>query len=193
MRIVLASTSPRRIELMKQLGFRFKVVPPKTDEALRKGESPRAMVARLAEEKAEVVAEGRDALVIAADTTVVSPDGKRILGKPVSRSDAERMLRGLSGRVHTVLTAYCITLGGTSLVRVVRSRVKMRKLSAVEVRRYVASGEPMDKAGSYAAQGLGMALIEEIRGSYTNVVGLPMAQLVSDLERFGIELFRWKR
>ncbi|MGZ6309765.1 MAG: Maf family protein, partial [Bdellovibrionota bacterium] len=109
--------------------------------------------------------------------------------------DAKAMLKLLSGKTHTVLTGYCLleaVSGGKSrrISRVISSRVKMRKLDAAAIARYVATGEPMDKAGSYGAQGLGMALIEEIRGSYTNVVGLPMAQILSDLEKsFGIPIF----
>jgi septum formation protein len=130
--------------------------------------------------------------VIAADTTVVAPGGKRILGKPVDVRDAERMLRLISGRTHEVLTGYCL-LGWDekgrmrTWSRVVRSKVTMRKVSTAMIRDYVASGEPMDKAGSYAAQGFGMNWIQFLRGSYTNVVGLPMCELLMDLEeKFGV-------
>ncbi len=155
------------------------------------------MVRRLAEEKALSVASRlrtqSDAIVvIAADTTVVTPDGRRVLGKPVDLQDAERMLKLISGKTHQVLTGYCL-LGLDAhgklrkVHRLVRSRVTIRTLSLEMIRDYVASGEPMDKAGSYAAQGFGMNFIESLRGSYTNVVGLPMCELLMDLEKhFGV-------
>lgn len=204
-RIVLASTSPRRIELLQGLGLKPLVRSPDADETPRRGESPRALVSRLALAKAVSVADGLDdfelSLVVAADTIVVAPGGKRILGKPRGVAEARAMLKSLAGHTHTVLTGYCIHPVGFEgmsvnrpLVRVVTSRVTMRKLSTADIAAYVATGEPMDKAGSYAAQGIGMALIESIRGSYANVVGLPVAQLLSDLEdRFRLELLSWKR
>ena len=194
-RIVLASSSPRRIELLTRLQLNPLVHSPDVDEKPLKGESPAALVRRLSRLKAEAVAlklaaELPHALVIAADTIVVSPDGKRILGKPDSPADAARMLKQIAGRKHTVLTAYTILRQGGSaqprraahLTRVVRSSVWIRKLTNETIRAYVATGEPLDKAGSYAAQGIGMSFIERISGSYTNVVGLPASQLISDLE-----------
>ena len=209
--IILASTSPRRIDLLTQAGLAPKVVAPDADETMLPRESPRAMVARLAREKAEAVAarllagavpghKRGPTLIIAADTTVVAPDGKKVLGKPRDARDARRMLGLLSGRAHTVFTGYCVLelqpargrgpYRSHMLVRVVSSRVRMRKLSRKDIEAYVLTGEPMDKAGSYAAQGIGMALIEGINGSYANVVGLPVCQLLQDLEsRFGVALF----
>jgi septum formation protein len=194
-RIVLASTSPRRIELLKQAGVKIEVLAPRADETPKKGEKPSSLVARLALEKAQSAARllknGQNpTLIIAADTIVVEPLGKRILGKPRSRAEAGLMLRKLQGATHTVLTGYCILetdpdekSGFThSHVRVVKSHVTMRALSASQIRAYIKTGEPMDKAGSYAAQGIGMTLIEKIEGSYTNVVGLPVCQLIGDLE-----------
>jgi septum formation protein len=195
MRIILASTSPRRIELMKQVGLACEVISPDADETPRCGEKPAALVARLARAKAESVSRGidSDSIIIAADTIVVDPSGKKILGKPTSVADAQKTLKMLAGRKHTVLTGYCIWETGTNAfvkVRVIRSDVTMRKLSRAQIEAYVASGEPMDKAGSYAAQGLGMALIEKISGSYANVVGLPVSQLWVDLEtHFGMKAF----
>lgn len=195
MRIILASTSPRRIELMKQVGLVCEVISPNADETPRRGEKPTALVARLAREKAASVATGieGDSIIIAADTIVVDPSGKRILGKPTSVADAQKMLSMLSGRKHTVLTGYCIWETGENAyvkVRVVKSTVVMRKLSRIQIEAYVATGEPMDKAGSYAAQGLGVALIEKISGSHANVVGLPVSQLWLDLEtHFGLKAF----
>jgi septum formation protein len=195
MRIILASTSPRRIELMKQVGLACEVISPDADETPHRGEKPHALVARLAREKAKSVAsrvEG-DSIIIAADTIVVDPTGRKILGKPISVLDAQKMLASLSGRKHTVLTGYCIWETGSSAyvkVRVVRSTVTMRKLSRAQIAAYVASGEPMDKAGSYGAQGLGIALVEKINGSHANVVGLPVSQLWVDLEtHFGMKAF----
>ena len=193
--IILASTSPRRIDLLTQAGLKPRVLAPDADETMLKGESPRAMVARLALLKARAVAPRvrGSALIIAADTTVVAPGGKKVLGKPADKRDARRMLSMLSGRVHTVLTGYCIfpADGRKPVVRVVVSRVRMRRLSAKDIACYVRTGEPMDKAGSYGAQGIGMALIESLSGSYSNVVGLPICQVLKDLEtQFGLGLLR---
>lgn len=203
MKIILASSSPRRIDLLKQVGLEFVVIKPESDEKSIRGETPRALVARLSKEKAMIVARRTGArlpktLIIAADTIVVAPNGKTVLGKPRNTREAKRMLWQLSGRIHTVLTGFSLvaTERGKPLAgvtRVVRSRVRMRKLSKKEIQRYVRSGEPMDKAGSYAAQGLGMALIEGIQGSYTNVVGLPMTELLMELQAsFDIPLFSWR-
>lgn len=194
--LLLASTSPRRKDLLGQVRLRIDVRPPTSEEIPQDGEPPRRLVARLAREKAESIARARPdsrALVIAADTIVVAPGGGRVLGKPRDGADAVRMLRLLSGKTHTVYTGYCVLgSGGRSVARVVSTRVKIRALDRATIRRYVATGEPMDKAGSYAAQGLGMALVERVSGSYTNVVGLPIAQLLQDLEEvFGISLFSW--
>lgn len=206
--VVLASTSPRRIELLKQIGLEIIVQSPGVDETSLPGEKPIALVSRLARQKAASVAERLStapSYVIAADTIVVAPDGKTILGKPNHQADAKKMLKLLAGKTHTVFTGYCIfPVPGLKkrtrkapptapLVRVVRSRVTMRPLTDRDIAHYVRSGEPMDKAGSYAAQGIGMALIERIHGSYTNVVGLPLCQVVKDLEQsFGFKLFQWK-
>lgn len=200
--LILASTSPRRLELLGQTGLLFRTLAPTTDETPKPRESASSLVLRLAREKARSVA-GQlldlPAVVIAADTTVVAPGGKRILGKPETLIEAEEMLHLLHGRTHTVLTGYCILrkeklsaphTKGREVARVVRSQVKMRRLTGDQIAAYAASGESMDKAGAYAAQGLGMALIDEIKGSYTNVVGLPLAQVLADLEtRFDIPLF----
>jgi septum formation protein len=200
-RIILASSSPRRIELLSQLGLQFETRSPDVDEKQLRGEKPAELVARLARGKAEVVDDSLgmgSRLVIAADTIVVAPDGKKVLGKPRNRAEALRMLRTISGKTHTVLTGYCLLgsngMGGQdTIVRVVKSKVKIRKLSTRDLAAYLATGESMDKAGAYAAQGHGAALIEAITGSYTNVVGLPMAQLAWDLEAgFGVPLFGWR-
>jgi septum formation protein len=200
--IILASTSPRRIALLKQLDFKIEVHPPDVLEEPKAQEKPEKLVKRLAQEKAEsvknkVIQHYSCGLILAADTIVIAPEGGKILGKPRNSTEAKKMIQLLSGKTHTVLTGYCIDSIGTAaigkkVVRAVKSRVKMRSLNRLDIQRYVSSGEPLDKAGSYAAQGLGMALIEKINGSYTNVVGLPIAQLLADLEKiFKIQLFSW--
>lgn len=203
---VLASTSPRRIDILKSVGIpALTLAPAGVDETPMRGEEPKALVRRLSLAKARSVVPGvlrahGGAFVLAADTIVVSPAGKgggKILNKPRDTAEAQRMLKTLSGRTHTVHTGYCILAAAreekaVELKRVVTSRVTMRRLSAADIKAYVASGEPMDKAGAYGAQGMGMALIEKITGSYMNVVGLPIAQVLQDLEeRFEIPLFGW--
>jgi septum formation protein len=194
-RLILASSSPRRIELLRQVGFAPIVAAPNADETPMRGETPQELVRRLAKEKAQSIACGLTGaanwIVIAADTIVVAPGRKKILGKPVDGADARKMLKSLAGRTHVVFTGYCIQSVKKTVVRVVKSNVTMRAMSAADIAAYVDSGEPMDKAGSYAAQGIGMALIEKLSGSYTNVVGLPMAQLLKDLEKsFDVPLFQ---
>jgi len=195
--LVLASGSPRRRELLAGLGVAFTVRPVDLDETPRPGEAPRAYVLRLAIEKAAAGAaraagDARE-LVLAADTTVVL-DGE-ILGKPADAADARRMLGRIAGREHTVLTGVALhePAGGARRVATVEtSRVRMVPMSAEEIAGYVATGEPLDKAGSYAVQGLGALFVEAVCGNYTNVVGLPLpatrrlfAELGYDLWQFG--------
>ena len=202
--IILASTSPRRIYLMSQVYLAIEVLRPEADEKPLPGEKPGSLVLRLAKDKAQSVKElatqrFEKSIILAADTIVAAPGGKLILGKPTSPEEAHKMLRMLSGKKHTVYTGYCLLQANRKgknkrVTRVVQSHVKMRKLTEKEITRYVASGEPMDKAGAYGAQGLGMSLIEKIDGSYTNVIGLPMAQIFMDLEKsFQIPLFSWMK
>lgn len=188
--LVLASGSPRRIELLRAIGLNPEVFKPEVDETPVRGESARAMVRRLARLKAKVAVQGfAESIVLAADTTVVGTDGKRILGKPESAADALRMLRQLRGKSHTVLTGYCLAKGTKVFSRVVASRVFMRNVKLSVLEAYVATGEPLDKAGAYGIQGLGGLLVESIRGSYTNIVGLPVSHVVADLEaQFGIRV-----
>lgn len=203
MKIYLASTSPRRQQLMREIGFEYEVVRPTSDEIEIPGESPRKMVARLSREKAENVflqlpKSGEASLLIAADTTVVDPNGKAVLNKPEASELAKKMLRRIGGRTHTVLTSYTIFLIQDGKVKkhhtaVIRTRVKMRKLTSKQIAEYVATGEPLDKAGAYGAQGIGMCLIDSIHGSYSNVIGLPMAELVIDLEKKFKVVPRWKK
>ncbi len=188
--IILASSSPRRREFLKQLGLSFKVVLPRVDEQPEKREEPGRFARRLAADKAlDVVSRvGPRPVVIAADTSVVL--GKTILGKPKDAADARRMLKRLSGREHEVITGVCVTQGKRKRSFVTSTIVEFKKLTAQDINFYIASGEPMDKAGAYAIQGIGSFLVRSIQGSYTNVVGLPMAELLDVLVReFKVPLF----
>jgi septum formation protein len=176
MRLILASRSPRRAELLRAAGYSFEVVAADVDESIRDRESPSAYVRRLAANKsaAAVAALPRatDTIVLGADTTVVV-DGE-ILGKPLDDADVERMLRRLSGRRHEVLTGISLRRTAVELGRVVMTTVDFTPLSDDDVAWYVASGEGLDKAGAYAIQGLASRFIPRIDGSYSNVVGLPV-------------------
>ena len=188
--IILASSSPRRREFLKQLGIPFMIVVPRVDEQPEKREEPGHFAWRLAVDKALDVASrvpGKS-IVIAADTIVVL--GKTILGKPKDPADAQRMLKMLSGREHEVITGVCVMSGKKKKSFVTSTDVVFKKLTKQEIDFYIASGEPMDKAGAYAIQGIGSFLVREIRGSYTNVVGLPVAELLDVLEAgFKVPLF----
>jgi septum formation protein len=174
--LVLASASPRRADLLRAAGFVFEVDPADTDESARPGELPADYVARVAMDKTKVVcARHPAAVVIGADTIVVVEN--EILGKPLNRQDAARMLTRLSGRTHDVLTGIAVVFGAHSVSAVETSHVRMAALTPDEIRWYVSHGEPDDKAGAYAVQGLASRFIEAIDGSYTNVVGLPVARV----------------
>lgn len=172
--LILASASPRRIEILTSLGIPFRVDPASVDEELHNSETAREAVSRLAAEKAShVAARHPGGWVLAADTLVFFPDGA-ILGKPLDDADAARMLREIAGREHGVVTAVRLLRSpGTGSEMVEESRVRMAPLSEDEIRWYVATGEPRDKAGAYAVQGKGARFIEAIAGSYSNVMGLP--------------------
>jgi septum formation protein len=174
-RIILASASPRRAELLRAAGIDFDVQSASVDETTVAGESPGDYVSRLAEAKARIVHEhDGNRTVLAADTAVVV-DG-HILGKPLDEADAGRMLRMLSGRTHEVLTAVSVFHPGQIVdTRVDATTVGFARLSEVDIDWYVSSGEPMDKAGAYAVQGLASRFVTRIEGSYSNVVGLPIA------------------
>lgn len=180
--IVLASGSPRRRRLLEELGYALDVRPPGIDEALRPGEGPVEYARRLAQEKALACAEG-ERIVVAADTVVHG--GGRVFDKPVDAPDAVRILLALSGQVHTVTTGTCVRRGSDLRVRATSTRVRFRHLSEGEVRGYVATGEPLDKAGAYGIQGVGGFLVAAIEGSYSNVVGLPLAEVLDDLAALG--------
>jgi septum formation protein len=179
---VLASRSPRRRSLLASAGLHPEVVAADVDETPHPGEAPIPYAMRVAEVKARAV-EANGRAVLAADT-VVALDGE-ILGKATDRSDAIRMLRTLSGRWHTVHTAVVITTGASVLSDLVSTPVRFRELSDEEIARYVDTQEPMDKAGAYGIQGEGGALVAEVRGSYTNVVGLPLEETLRLLALIG--------
>ena len=184
-RIVLASASPRRRELLALIGISYEVRPADIDESTREGESPRAYCERLAREKALAIAGGApDAVVIGSDTTVVV-DGK-ILGKPESTDDARRMLRRLSGRSHTVLTGVAVARGEQVESGVEEVAVWFRELDDAEIDAYVATGEPMDKAGAYGIQGFGATIVARIEGDYFAVMGLALTRLVGLLAKVGV-------
>lgn len=187
-RIVLASSSPRRRELLAGLGLAFDVLPADIDEASLPGESPKAYVDRLAVEKARAVAAGLagDSLVMAADTVVVV-DGD-MLGKPRDPAENRVFIDRLAGRSHHVSTGHCL-LRGERLERIVRTtEVVFRDLDEAERDRYVATGEGVDKAGGYAIQGIGASLVDRIDGCYFNVVGLSVAAVVAAARRLGVAL-----
>ena len=185
-RFILASQSPRRRQLLALLGYPFEVVVPDVDEDVHLDAVPATYVLRTAQQKAEAVARLRPtaaitprSIVIAADTTVAL-DGA-ILGKPADADEARRMLLALRGRAHDVHTGVCLVdaAGGREVAAVHSTVVAMRDYSAAEIDAYVATGDPLDKAGAYAIQGKAAAFITEIHGSYTNVVGLPLAEVAA--------------
>jgi len=185
-RLVLASASPRRAALLAAAGYAFEVRPANVDESVRPGETAAGYVQRLAARKAEAVANpsAHDELVLGADTTVVL-DGE-ILGKPDDDADAGRMLRRLSGRAHEVLTAVALRQGHRTAEGLARTVVHFAQLGEEDLAWYVASGEPRDKAGAYGIQGLASRFVERVDGSYSNVVGLPVAlvaRLIQEIAR----------
>ena len=184
--LILASKSPRRYELLKQMGLDFEVIPSGVMEDFSNTESPREHVLRLAEAKArEVASKYPDRWVVAADT-IVCINGS-VLGKPKSREEAAEMLRRLSGQEHRVLTGFsvCHLEKRNNDREAVQTVVRMKLLTSAEIEWYVQTGEPLDKAGGYAIQGIGSFMIESIHGSYTNVVGLPVCELIQMLTRLG--------
>ena len=185
MAMILASQSPRRRELLGQMGFSFTVRPAKREELPHPELTPAQLVEELARQKAlEVSAEAAsDDVVVAADT-VVAIDGK-VLGKPHDKVHAAQMLSALSGREHTVYTGVAVKRGETLLVEHEATQVRFRPLTQREIDLYIQTGEPMDKAGSYGIQGYGALLVEGIRGDYFNVVGLPICRLGRMLAQVG--------
>lgn len=185
--LVLASGSPRRKELLANLGIHFIVHPSDLEEPLpAHGEEPGNYACRMAEMKTrDVASRYPDMTVLGADTIVALDD--RIMGKPTDSRDALEMLLSLSGKTHQVVTGYCImSPERTALVEAVSTDVDMRRSSTAELQSYIATGEPMDKAGAYAIQGIGTFLVTGIRGSYTNVVGLPLARVMEKLTNLNV-------
>ena len=190
MTVILASQSPRRRQLLGQMGFTdFKICPARGEEVAAPGLTPAQLVEVLSSQKAAEVAAAAeaDALIIAADT-VVAVDG-RVLGKPHSEEEAAEMLLSLSGREHTVYTGVTLRRGSQIVTRHEATQVRFRSLTREEIDAYVATGEPMDKAGAYGIQERGALLVEGIRGDYFNVVGLPVCLVGQLLARFGVDPF----
>ena len=187
MEIILASGSPRRRELLNTLGLSFTVCPAKGEETAPEGAGPAEIVKALSRAKAGVVArQFAGELIIAADT-IVYLDG-RVLGKPKDEADARAMLSALSGRSHEVYTGVTVMLGEDTLCEAECTKVFFRELSAEEIDAYVASGDPMDKAGAYGIQGRAALMVEKIEGDYFNVMGLPLCRLGKMLKTIGVRL-----
>jgi len=184
-RVVLASASPRRRDLLNLIGIAHEVRPANIDETMRPREAPRRYAERLAREKASAVAtRDPDLITIGADTVVVI--NRKVLGKPADPSDAARMLRMLSGREHTVITAVAVSRGRKLRSAIEEVRVKFRRLRGDEIDEYIAMGEPMDKAGAYGIQGYGATIVERIEGDYFAVMGLPLVRLVGLMRDVGV-------
>lgn len=185
MELILASASPRRQELLRGLGFCFEVRTADIDETMDASRGAEAEVARISRAKAEAVRDQvqRDALIIAADTIVCVDD--RILGKPHTEAEAAEMLRLLSGRAHQVRTGVTVLRGDTALTEVETTQVHFRTVTETEIAAYIATGEPMDKAGAYGIQGRAAVFAEGIEGDYFNVMGLPLCRLDQMLKQFG--------
>ncbi len=184
LKLVLASGSPRRSELLRAAGIEFTVRVSDVDETVRPGELPRDYVLRLSRDKARAVA-GEGELVLGADTTVVVIN--EIIGKPENDADARRMLRSLSGKWHEVLTGLSLVKDTQIVSDIALTRVKFAKMSDEEIDWYVATGEPMDKAGAYGIQGCASRFVERIEGSYSNVVGLPVQMVYAMLGKMNSE------
>lgn len=185
-RIVLASASPRRLELLRRLGVEPVVRPADVDETPRPGEAPADLVVRLARAKARGVGADPDDLVVAADTVVSV--GTRVLGKPRDRAEAAGMLAALSGREHHVVTGVAVRRGAVEHADLETTRVAFRGLDDREIDWYLATGEADDKAGAYALQGAGAVLVRELQGSDTNVIGLPLGLVVALARHVGVDL-----
>jgi septum formation protein len=187
-RFILASSSPRRRELLGSIGVDFDVIPSNIPEERGEAETPEEYVARLSREKAHTIATKHpDRWIIAADTTVALDD--LVLEKPIDAEDAKRMLKTIAGKTHVVYTGVTLTRGEPHYIdtHVATSEVRMLPLTTRDIDWYVTTGEPLDKAGAYAAQGVGGMFVDSIHGSYTNVVGLPLALLFQMLRKAGVD------
>lgn len=181
-KLILASTSPRRAELLKSAGLAFTVSHPDADEKLHVGETPVEYAVRTAREKAESLPAPPGTIILGADT-VVAAEGQ-ILGKPADADDAAAMLRLLSGKMHEVITGVCLRSAKKTVCLHVTTAVLFRDLSDEEISAYVATGDPLDKAGAYAIQNGAAGMVRRIDGSYSNVVGLPLCEVIEALEAF---------
>ena len=188
MKLILASSSPRRRELLQNMGLELQIVPPECEEIMDAAMEAGELVKKLSSEKAHDVEKrtGSGNFIVAADTVVVI-DGK-ILGKPADEAEAAEMLRKLSGRAHTVFTGVALLKDGTLISDFEQTRVFFGPLSEQKISAYIKSGEPMDKAGAYGAQGLGSVFIEKIDGDFFNVMGLPLCLLAKMFEKMGVSL-----
>jgi septum formation protein len=185
-RVVLASSSPRRHQLLTLIGIAHEVRPANIDESMRVRETPRRHAERLAREKASAIAKrDPDLIIIGADTIVVV--NRKVLGKPRDTDDAARMLALLSGREHLVTTAVAVSRGKKLRSAVEEVRVRFRRLRDDEIEAYIATGEPMDKAGAYGIQGYGATIVERIEGDYFAVMGLPIVRLIGLLRDVGVK------
>ncbi len=190
-KLILASASPRRKQLLKQIGLEFEVLASNIDEKLNPRLKPLHQVEELSRQKAEATAqmkEAKNAIIIAADSMVAVAD--EIMGKPKDVKDAKRMLKKLSGSTHSIVTGFTImdTATKKKVTKSVETKVWFKKLSPQEISVYIKTGEPMDKAGAYAIQEIGAIFIERIEGDYQGAVGLPLFALVKELKKFGIRV-----
>jgi len=188
-KIILASTSPRRKELLEKTGLPFEIVASNYEEDMTLVLPPHELAKHLSKGKADAVAQDyKDAIIIAADTFIVF--GDKILGKPHTPKKAKETLAMLSGGTHSIVTGFTIidTQTGKNISRTTETKVHFRKLTIEEIDAYVATGEPLDKAGAYGIQGLGSELVDKIEGSFSNVVGLPVEEVMVALKDFGIEI-----
>lgn len=179
MKLILASGSPRRQEMIAGLDIDYEIKVPNVDESVRPGESPLVYAERVSADKARAVSVKQGEVVLAADTIVVF--GEQILGKPTDAANARDMLKMLSGRTHEVITGFCLRSPDITIVQTVSTEVQFAPLSESEIEQYVLTGEPMDKAGSYAIQGGAAYMVRRIDGSYSNVVGLPLCEVIESL------------
>lgn len=187
--IILASASPRRKQLLKQLGLDFKIIPSEIEEKLNPRWQPRKQVEVLSEQKAEAVAlKNKNALVIGVDT-MVSYNGE-VIGKPKDERDAKFILKRLSGKKQTVITAFTIidTSAKKRVTKSVETDIWFRKISEAEIRSYIAKEKPYDKAGAYAMQSLGAVFVEKVEGDFLSAVGLPLFSLAKELKKFGVDV-----
>lgn len=188
--IVLASGSPRRQALLKQIGLKFTVDPDITEDEMDDGLEPHRLAKKLSQQKAASVAHKyKSGLIIAADTFGVFEG--ILIGKPKSANDARDILRKINGKYHSVITGLTVmdSANGDSITESVETRVYIKSLTEKEIDDYVKSGEPLDKAGAYAIQGLGVIIVDKIEGDYSNVIGLPLPKLAEILSRFGVSIF----